>query len=471
MLDIIRKISFHFPTGDIHGKHMLMFVLFIPLLPLLAVSTLVDPELTIFYSIVLLIFMIVVVRPMWGLFACIVMLPLENVKLLWNTPFRTDTVEMISMFPIPALLTLVALILSRKTNLKGLFPSLILFFAYATFSLFYTQDIYHGLNEYSKLTGNLIMVLVFVSLITDKTKLKQVFTVIAIMSFFMFILEVSSQYVNGTEKIKLMQDVYLQFQLPYHSKRPSGFASPGVVGNFLGVYALINIALLPMYGSKVKGLLLVNVFLLSVGVVLTASKAALGTLIMGLFCLVFLAPRLRRHAIKWSAAIVAFLLLLLPVVYLLQQDVVMAKRISSAVTAGSSYLKERLTWWKIGFQSLIDSYFVGDGIGGYVKLIDPYPYAHSYYFSVIFDLGLIGFVIYMYILLRSLLVYVKSILLSRDGDVQFAAYCLFTAFLMTLVYGLVDEEYTYRLVFFFIAIGLSIRNIIMHAPAAEHPSE
>jgi O-antigen ligase len=290
--------------------------------------------------------------------------------------------------------------------------------------------------------------------------------VIAVASPFLFAIEVSSQWVNGSVRLPLLQDIYLYFELPYHSNRPSGFAGPGVVGNILGVFVLINIALMPFFRSRTRGLLFMNIFFLSVGVVLTASKAAMGSLIMGLYLLVLLEPGLRRQAIKWSVAILAFLLLLLPAVVLLQQDVVMAKRISMAVSAGADYLKERLEWWGLGFQSLVNSYFVGDGIGGYVKLIDPYPHAHSYYFSVIFDLGLIGFVIYMYILARSLLGYVRSFPRARDREVRFASYCLFTAFVMTLVYGLVDEEYTYRLVFLFIGLGLSLKNIITHAPEA-----
>ena len=73
---------------------------------------------------------------------------------------------------------------------------------------------------------------------------------------------------------------------------------------------------------------------------------------------------------------------------------------SSADVGEQASLGIRLGLWKQGLIDISQSYGMGTGTGGFFKYKDQWPHAHNVYFSVLFDLGIIGFFLWVLVYLN-----------------------------------------------------------------------
>ena len=129
---------------------------------------------------------------------------------------------------------------------------------------------------------------------------------------------------------------------------------------------------------------------------------------------------------------------------------------------GGNFLESRLEWWGVGFRNLVDSWGFGAGTGGFPKLVDPVPGAHSVYFGVLFDFGIIGFILFFsflsFIVFKTLS-YMKNI---DDPELKFTLYCLFGALVTVSLHSLVDLDYTYPLLWFILGLQILVVKIAYH---------
>ena len=138
----------------------------------------------------------------------------------------------------------------------------------------------------------------------------------------------------------------------------------------------------------------------------------------------------------------------------------------SASESGKS-LSYRLKWWSHGagytFKKTLG---VGMGIGGYKQHFSdkwnypPVPHAHSLYFSFLFDFGVIGFFLMVFLLFTALKeIYLAAIM--SQGKVEQTILLSFTACLIaTGVHLLIDGEYNIGLPWFLLGLAMASANLI-----------
>ncbi len=120
----------------------------------------------------------------------------------------------------------------------------------------------------------------------------------------------------------------------------------------------------------------------------------------------------------------------------------------------------RLYLWQMGFEMMYDNnIFSGIGIGGYQILFPLYSKfpslelanPHNTYLSVLFETGILGFVLFMSIILFSFHNYRKKH--PHSPDLNFLREIWLTAFLIILIAGTTKHDHYNKL--FFIFLGLS----------------
>ena len=124
------------------------------------------------------------------------------------------------------------------------------------------------------------------------------------------------------------------------------------------------------------------------------------------------------------------------------EDFLKQRSIASASVSSISF-NTRLEFWRKGLEYLWDTNGFGCGIGGFAKLVDPWPAAHSIYFSALFDLGVIGFLLLSWLFIKLVLFMVRSLRTCTDEEIRFTAKCLMAYLIIVLVHGLVDFDYVY----------------------------
>jgi O-antigen ligase len=118
------------------------------------------------------------------------------------------------------------------------------------------------------------------------------------------------------------------------------------------------------------------------------------------------------------------------------------RAIASAGVSSISF-NTRIEFWKKGLEAVWDSWGFGTGIGGFAKLVDPWPAAHSAYFSGLFDLGVVGFALLTWMFFKLIFFIVRSFQRCADDEIRFTAMCLISYLVVFLIHGLVDFDYVY----------------------------
>ncbi|MEW6416559.1 MAG: O-antigen ligase family protein [Nitrospirota bacterium] len=276
-----------------------------------------------------------------------------------------------------------------------------------------------------------------------------------------------SYWYHGSKEIKLFDDAVLSIVLNYESNRPGGLSPANHTSNILNNFIFMGIALLYRANLKRRALISLIILFLLFNVFFTGSKGGVGSLIIGLFFLIFLATPLRKKAFSLMVLTSFILFITLIIVSFISGKGFLQAR--ATAVGGAFSLKTRLEWWGKGFEHLWGSGGLGLGVGGFPKIIDPEaPGAHSFFFSLLFDLGVIGAAIFGCIFLKILLLAKSTVLKSKDRELSFIAMCLISALVVCFIHGLVDMDYIYQPFWVVLGLLLSISNISKSESSTSH---
>ena len=109
---------------------------------------------------------------------------------------------------------------------------------------------------------------------------------------------------------------------------------------------------------------------------------------------------------------------------------------------------------------MMSNRWIGACVGGFAKVVDPVPHAHSFYFSILFDLGIIGLLLFSIFILWRIIDVIKTMAVSHDKFLQGALYCLIGALVAYFINGIVDMEYTDIHFWMFLGIIGALVNVI-----------
>lgn len=225
--------------------------------------------------------------------------------------------------------------------------------------------------------------------------------------------------------------------------------------------------------SSVKqGLMLLAVGALLFGILISGSRSVL---LFSFLAIILVAIRYKLYSpsIIFSALIVSFIF----VVYLIPPDFLDE---TIATFTGSAYEGSqgtgeynkiqnnvRLYLWEAGFHMLWDhNLFLGIGLGNYENLFSSYSVIdfgavtnpHNTYFSVLFEAGIFGFIIFMSLIFKAFHDYKSK--LGSDQSLSAIRYFWTLAFAILLLGGLTKHDHYNKMLFLMIGISLSIKQLI-----------
>lgn len=409
------------------------------------------------FSLLLVLYILIFIRPLTGLTLVILLTFLSNIVIIINSPVRTAN-EIVPFAIIPILLVYISLLPKMVPNLKytdkyekTIMLLLLFLFWWAMISFFWTRDACHGINVLLTFLASILVVQIILFLIEDKSVLYKMLNLMSILGVVLGILLVVSKSYPESKQVEIFSHVTFSISLLTDHDRPGGFAPPDLAAAVMNIFVFINIALMFRANRLKKVVLGIMTLFLVYCNFLTSSKAGAGSLFFGLVVLLFTMPLFRKYLIRLSVALSFFMLLMGTL-----GGKILLKRIKLAMESNTAQagLSERLEWWKTGFDRLLDTGGTGLGVGGFLKYIDPVPGAHSVYFSLLFDLGVIGLSIFIIIIIV-LINYIRSTLqVCKDKEMIFFIYCFIANLVAFSIQSLVEGDF--QQIFFWLLVGLVV---------------
>lgn len=409
----------YLPTGALYAA-------IFALLAAMALGAVVAPNLLVLVSILFAVFLLVFLKPLLGLSIVVMSVFLTNIVITVDSPVR-EANEILHFTSLPILVVYIFLLPRIFQNLKysDRYERTLIFlitalFGWAIVSFLWTTDRYHGMNVLSTFLVSIFIVHMLLSVVNDRKSLYVILGMMPFLGVMLACLLVASKWFGSVNEMEIVQDVYIAFSILTDHDRPGGFAPPDLASSVMNIFIFINIALMYRAGPLKRLILGGATLFLVLCNFLTASKAGAGSLVIGMVALLFLMPHFRNYIIRLSMALAVFVGALLIAV-----GGVLIKRVMIVLgdVATQGGMVERLDWWAIGFDKFFGTYGLGLGVGGFVQYIDPVPGAHSFYFSLLFDLGLIGAAIFTVFILV-LLDYTRVTLRDcKDSEMSYLIYC------------------------------------------------
>lgn len=406
---------------------------------------------------------IVYVRPSVGVYLSILAIPFLNAGFTLDNKSRVCN-EFFPLAFVPIIFT-AALFFARRMADRDRPPpaageklvnaSVVLILAYAVLALSWTRDPVHGANMILALLVCFWIPRNFPRILTEPRQVRTVMGMFFFLSFVLIaLLLLSKKYHEFTYTVRLGKgfsfDVMLHTIVASAARiRLGGFAPVNIAANILTFVMFVDVYFFIRSGWKPRALLAVHALVVMYCIFKTGSKAGLFSLIFGLVAFLLMVPEYRKRILRIGLAGSA----LLGVGFLFVGKAVM-KRIE--LIASGKVSEDRLEWWAEGFRELWRSWGLGVGTGGFPKYIDPVPAAHSFYFSVLFEFGLIGFLLFgvlVFVIMRSIL---KDLSLVRKPALRLALYCFLGETVTMSIHALVDADYNYLPLWMLFGLMLSV---------------
>jgi O-antigen ligase len=428
------------------------------LIILSAIITVISPVAGVILSLFIVLTMWSYVKPVYLFYIVFLMAPLQNLNLVYDSPLRIIS----ERYPIIALPAIIALfvILLRKISipqpaaptrlLQPLFFVLLLIFAWTSISYLWTIDVYHGLNKIISLAIGIIFCLLTVSSINNKNEFERLFKILLpwgiLLSLLLFI---SNRIEFENIKAEITQDIFLGINIITSDQRPGGFAPPQKAGNYLGFLFFIGIAIYPKVNKFAKFILFLIGLVFISSILSTGSKGAIGGFILAVLFFMFAYPQLRKRLIFTNSLFFSSV----AAIFVINAIAFHLTRLTQSSKQATLSLSLRIEFWETGMEMLANRW-IGAGVGGFAQLVDPWPGAHSFYFSILFDLGIIGIILFFIFIVMILYRLIKAMQNVADEDIRRYLYCIVSGLLLFLIHGIVDI--TFELPYFWIIISTAL---------------
>lgn len=381
-----------------------------------------------YFLIVILITALIVLiynKPLFGAVLVTALAFLYNVGINVPSPYRTSG-ELISLGVIIIIIiylivlpNLIQLTEYSNTHVKKIVFLIALLFGWAAISLLWTHDIYHGANVVATFLAVFLMYQIFLFQITDKTTLFRLLYACVFVGVGLGILLVVSIWYNSGKTFDISNNISLTLALISDKDRPGGFAPHDLAASIMNRFAFIGLALMYKGGSLKRTLIGLAIAFFVVCSILTASKAGVLTLFAGASVFILANPLLRRWRLRLSLAFSAFMAFLL-----ISSGNLLIRRmqIFFEKTSDRGYLSDRMELWGKGYDKFLETYGIGVGAGGFSRYIDPVPGAHTFFGSILFELGVVGVIIFIMIIF-SIIIYLREATKTcRDKEMIFVVH-------------------------------------------------
>lgn len=392
-------------------------------------------------------------------------IPIENV--FFGVKFHDAWAVNCDLMPVFPLLVLVATtgVLMRKTAklddadfATPVNVFLAIFVLWLCIGVLWTPNLYHTLFQLFILVSCIAMFyLVVVSLGKNEVvhmRAVMVFIFVAVIYGGLSIWSMHFLENDITGSYKLLYGLSLDYALKHSDFRAKALATPNNMALILNTAIALSFGLLPGLTSKMKRyFLFITISFLIYGVLETKSKAGVGSL---LFLIMFSLTTFNYLRAKFTRNALLFLSL---IVVLFVGQSIAENRTPRIIASEQMSANARKQIWSRGLHEFTaKAPGLGLGVGGLRYYADPMPHAHSVYFSILYDFGLIG-VILLAGFLITLVVKLLNLIRHQNTYPQMMLVASAGCLLVILVHGLVDFWYLHYLIWW--SMGMLVATIIL----------
>lgn len=232
--------------------------------------------------------------------------------------------------------------------------------------------------------------------------------------------------------------------------RGHGLSYTQCTAYFLNLSIILTVGLFLLAKGKKKIAFLLIVLLLTAGQLSTISKGGLLGLLAGLIFLYISYKPLKGYFLTAMVISFATLVVLFPLVRFIEFGKNLSG-VSKSIGGGSA--ETRAIIWN---QTLSDMWDKTSGLGYGIGEMIP---SHNIFLSVFFELGIIGFSIWLWLLVKFF--YSIKVITSRPIDpyYQTMLLCLASGMISTLCFGMVDMVYFDETLWMILGIGMALFNL------------
>jgi putative inorganic carbon (HCO3(-)) transporter len=403
-------------------------------------------------------------RPVWAIAFICAFLPsyLIRFKLGWFIPSLSEGVPMTlleAMILILFAMWLIKQVIGLRFKVSGSswhWP-ILAWVAVATIAMFVSPNLRAAAGIWKAyFIEPILLLIVFVSVIQKKKDLRLVFCALGFSALYLSITAIRQKIIGvGYSSLEAWPDVKIV--------RATGlFVHPNFLGLYLG--PLVVLGLGQIITSFKKHLLftlycLLFTVLSLLAIVFARSEGALlgiivGAIFLGLLC---------RPTRKWTLVGLVILIILISTIVPLRSFVI------EKITLQDFSGQIRLNTWRETFQMLKVRPFFGAGLAGYQTIMEKYhqfffskelpitleihPYPHNIFLSIWSELGLLGLLVFLWILIK----FFKQGFKLKIGNWKLKI-AIMASMVAIIVHGLVDTPYFKNdlSVLFWLIVGMSI---------------
>jgi len=416
-------------------------------------------------------------------------------KTSWNFKVGESAIDRI---PISVLIILAAFAgyqLNRWSKLRQfqdntLRKAFFILLGYAAILTFYAPNFWHSLFQYLILVVNVMLFTVVFHSIEDELTYKKImwywiFVAIA-MGFFSCSLFLMS---NNVWDVSYPISEYLVFKESIAAGpiatsgligRAHVFSTPHELGFFMNMSLAIAMGLLLSEKDKARKWFLIGTIYFFVCInLLTLGRGAFVGLVTTLTFFLLAVKVIRMRFFIFAAIFAIGVVGTLQVENVVMNSIFLRTPVTTRIVkvtetfankAGiESQAPERMKIWKKGFRDLKKSNFVGLGAGNF-KYYQRAPHAHSVLLSFLFDFGLVGLGVVVFIA-GTMLVGMFKFLNRQETYMQLMNVSVLGGVMGTGIHALVDFEYNSPLVWLFIAVAFVTINLTRQEAASDKSKE
>lgn len=343
---------------------------------------------------------------------------------------------------------------------------LIFFIFWAAITLFWTTNLAHGFNMLFSMSINLLLVHMLCVFVQTPRSISSLLKLLTVLGAILGLLTITSKWYlyeytfgyDNTPYNLIMAIGGDNLSLNSDNMRAGGFApaNHAAFGLNIFIFAILSSVFHSDTLKKKTGYLFI-VMILIISLVLTGSKGGFGSMIIGMAFVLLTNPTIKDHRISWNIFF-SFVIIVSIICALMMGEGRLSEAAKSGATSDMTNrsLSARITIWKNGFKESGDnlSLIVGYGLGASAKKAAILPHMHSFYFSTILDLGIIGMSLYLSIIFYAMKNLRQCIRSTSSRYIKNLLSCLAGALVSALINGLVMSEFTFP--FFWILLGLIV---------------
>lgn len=372
--------------------------------------------------------------------------------------------DLFPLFPWIVVVSMAWLLIEKAAKIKEQDLStpldffLFFFLFWALISILWAPNLPHSLFQTFLLLINILLFYLIAASLQDESLHRNMVKVLIFWGVVVAALSIISlHYLEETYQgsYELNEIISFSYALKHHATRAMAIANPNSTALFLNLVIAFSFCLFFSLRNNFKRyLLFLALIFLAYGVLETKSKAGVISLILMVFFFHLAIHTVRKNFIRnflLSFSILASLFIV--------QNIAI-ERTARILESQEMSLEARFNLWEKGFAEFMQrAPGWGLSIGGLIYYKDPLPHAHSIYFSTFFDLGLVGFILLLGLMLV-LVIKIPRLLRFQETYAQMMLMASTGCFLVIALHGLVDFSYMDPVIWLFLGITIATFKLV-----------